>query len=472
MIRASLGNVVNYATTFAFQILFASRYGSSHAAAGFIVVFGLGVAATGILVSSLQSAVMPRLIAPSGGLLGPAVRFLVITAGSAVGIGWLVFLAAGDAAQWLSYITHLDVPIVTDLVRISAPFIVLQILSGELITVALARGDRVIPTLAPAFPSALAALGLLVSPELGVRQVFLLLAAGSLIEVVFLVALVRRPIDIVSAPSARLGSAVALMAFTYMLLSFIPPYERIAAARVSAASAAQLDYGLRSLRAAQQLVLGGVFLAALGNWSASAIRGLHSRTRQSLAATVTLASNILIACSSVALVSAHPLVALIFQRGKFTAHDTDAVSAILLLAIPGFWSEGTGLVITSMLAAMKKNVLLAGVATTSFVLRFALISVLSLRWGAPGVAAAYSIGSLAMLIALAAITIKLSLFSDGLPILRKGSFVGVGTLAVTIATLLLFRGRWQALEVLAVLATFGLLFRFFQPAAGLRLLPK
>jgi peptidoglycan biosynthesis protein MviN/MurJ (putative lipid II flippase) len=359
-----------------------------------------------------------------------------------------------------------------DLIRISAAFLLLQFVAGELAAVALARGQRIAPTLAPGLPSIVAVAGLAISRELDVRVVYELLALGSVFEILFLILAMRRPIRVVPGSAHSFGVAIVLMAFTFALLSMIPAAERITAATYSAASAVQYDYAMRSLRAVQLLILGGLFFAALADWSSSVGRDSDRGRRESLAGTLTLAGNILVLSGCIALVAAHLLVATVYQHGGFTAADTDAVTNIVLLALPGFWAEGTGLMITTMLIAIRRNIVLAAVGTGNFVVRMLLIVGLGLRFGGPGIAIAYSIAAIAALVILSVIAWRLSLLTGAGPILRRGAVVAVGTLAVALIIFGLSGGRPEVLTALPVIGIFALLSYRFQTVRTLRLLPK
>ena len=52
MIRASAGTWANYATTLAFQILFAASFGTSPAASAFVIAFAVAISASGLFVTT------------------------------------------------------------------------------------------------------------------------------------------------------------------------------------------------------------------------------------------------------------------------------------------------------------------------------------------------------------------------------------------------------------------------------------
>ena len=54
MIRATTGVWINYATTVAFQVFLALRYGSGTDASAFVIVFGVAIAVGGVVTASAQ----------------------------------------------------------------------------------------------------------------------------------------------------------------------------------------------------------------------------------------------------------------------------------------------------------------------------------------------------------------------------------------------------------------------------------
>jgi peptidoglycan biosynthesis protein MviN/MurJ (putative lipid II flippase) len=144
--------------------------------------------------------------------------------------------------------------------------------------------------------------------------------------------------------------------------------------------------------------------------------------------------------ASIVLVSAHELVALLFQRGRFTAHDTQAVATLILILLPGFIAQGVGLVFTSSLSATKRNRAAISVGFVNFGVRTALIMALGLLAGATGVAVAYSAANCVVTLALAVICIRLAIWPEGSwASVRLFAAIGLGTLAA--AFVLAWAGR-------------------------------
>ena len=88
MIRATVGVWVNYATTAAFQIVFALRYGSGTEASVFVIVFGVAIAVGGVIAVSVQSVIVPRLPEVEGESSGASCLRRGCTQCGSDGVGW------------------------------------------------------------------------------------------------------------------------------------------------------------------------------------------------------------------------------------------------------------------------------------------------------------------------------------------------------------------------------------------------
>src|SRR3954471_5100981 len=161
MARATIGTWINYATTLIFQVVFASRFGASREAAAFVIAFGLAVAIGGIFTNTVQSVVVPRLVAPDAdALIRGAVRFLGLLAVLSGGVCVLLEAAAIPLGHALEGPLRVPSSTVTGLLLVTAGVIFLLVLTNILITVGLARGQLMLPAMANAVPSIFAALAL------------------------------------------------------------------------------------------------------------------------------------------------------------------------------------------------------------------------------------------------------------------------------------------------------------------------
>ncbi len=455
MIRATTGTWLNYATTLSFQVLFARRFGSNTSASAFVIAFGLAFAITGLFNTTAATIALPRLVAEGGVLRSGALRFMAITL--VVAGATCVVLAIFAAPVGDLLIKGGSRGLSTDLVRGTAAFVVLQVIAGELGIVALARGRRFFPALAPAVPSTAGTMALLALPAIGAGSLYAVLCLSTIAEIGLLAACIGSSVRVTPGEAPRLGVVSILTAVELTLLSLVVPAERSVAALHSSHGAAQYYYASRSLIAVQQLLIGGVLLAAMPDWAALLSADRRQRMANSLVTSVVLGGMLLGVAASIALVSARSLVAFVYQHGDFTPQDTAAVARILVLALPGFCAEGVGLILSQAVLAAKRNWLALGIGLAHIVLRLGLIFVLGLRWGATGVAAAYSVTEVAVLAMQVLAVRKLGLAAHGdRRLLRDGAVVASGTLASALAIVAL-RGTWPqpalALGVMLVFVT-------------------
>ncbi|PYQ63609.1 MAG: hypothetical protein DMF54_16270, partial [Acidobacteria bacterium] len=221
MRRATIGTWLNYATSIGFQVLFASRFGTSHAATAFVIVFSAAISMSGLLISTVQSVAVPRLVAPDGRLLPRTLRFLGVVTALAGLLSLSTALLAEPAAAVLAKLASIDQAQTSELVRWGAVALFAQFLAGELAAVSLSIGDRLIPTVAPTIPSIVAGAALLVQQSAGVVTALQWIAIGSVLQVTMLAILLSRRVRFGSALTPPLTSAALMMLGAYVLLTSI-----------------------------------------------------------------------------------------------------------------------------------------------------------------------------------------------------------------------------------------------------------
>jgi putative peptidoglycan lipid II flippase len=251
---------------------------------------------------------------------------------------------------------------------------------------------------------------MLALPESGVVWAYAAFAIGLGLQAVILAASIWGKAKVGSSidPLPIATPAVAMLA-TFAILSALPPFERVLAAGYRPPDAAYLDYTMRSLSVVQRLIVGGLAFAALGTWSGFVAERRFTELHRSITRSVTLVAAILIGAAAIAAVSAQPLIALIYQRGRFTSADSSAVAAVMIFALIGFVAEGISLVLTTALASTRHNYLLATIALGHFAARLTLDFILAPRLGALGIALAYSLVMTIVLFSVGAIVYRLGL---------------------------------------------------------------
>jgi putative peptidoglycan lipid II flippase len=464
VIRATGGVWISYATTALFQVLFASRFGSTDAATVFVIVFGITIAIGSVLTGCAQTVVVPRLMSADGVFTRSGITTLAV-------INLLAALFFGALVAWRSPLCHALAPHVhvsaASLKAAALPasvFVFFQVLSGTAIAAAIGRGNRLAPAAAPALPSIAGCLYLLVREQPTVTGLFVGLAAGATLEAIGLLALLRRNVRIESTALPRIGAITAATAVQFALLNLIPPVERIVASADSAAGAAQYNYAIRSLAVVLQLLIGGVILAALGDWSSHFRDARREVVTSSIVRTSVVALLVLTLASSIALVFGRQLVEVAYQRGAFTETDTHMVTTLLWLGLVGFCAEGLGLVLSQAIVAARKNKHAIGIGLVHFAVRLALVVALGSLFGVRGVVVGYS-G--AMVIVLAVQIVVVARITDIRFARSLALWRGLAVALGTVGAALIVAGFALALPLrgIAVLAAFVLLTLTLRPTS-------
>jgi peptidoglycan biosynthesis protein MviN/MurJ (putative lipid II flippase) len=462
MIKATAGVWVNYATTVGFQILFAIRFGSGTRADVFVLISALLTAVGTIITATVQSLVTPRLVSPAGGIERQALRLLAALTALAIVVFACIALAAGPLGELIADRLEVGDSAVVDPLRVAALFLFLQVLAGELIAVNLALGRRFLPAAAPAFPST-AGCVLLVATSPSTVALYGALAIGAGVEVLALAGAsrVRRPV--VSAAVAPIRGLAVLTVLQLALLTTFLPLERVMAAETGPSAAAQYNYALRSLAIVLQLLVGGVVLASLGDWSARR-HELGERLRAAIVRTASAAALVLTAAAAVAAIAAASLVGIVYEHGAFSARDTEAVSELLVIALPGFVAEGVTLVLSQVLLAYHRNKHAIAIGFLNFGVRAPLIVILGFEWGARGVAAAYSTSMVVIVVVQLAVLARIGRPTSGeLASVWRVAVVCAGTLAAAAMLREWAPDVAELARLVMVAAVFAALFSVLRP---------
>jgi putative peptidoglycan lipid II flippase len=299
--------------------------------------------------------------------------------------------------------------------------------------VGIARGFRFIPAVAPALPSIIGVVYLVSNRDPSIVTTFYALGIGAACEAGVLAFAAFRYARFSTQESSKMAATSAWTAVQFAALTAIAPLERIVASVHGQAGAADYNYAIRSLGIAEQLLVGGLVLAALGDWSRLATTLGDSRFNVALWRAIGAAAVALVLAGSVAAVSAHALVALVYEHGQFTARDTNQVAHLLLLALPGFVAEGASLVFAQALLAARRNRTAVAIGFGNFSLRAIAIFALGIPFGVAGVAIAYSVATTLNLIPLVIAVAKLSApGQERRAILGRQMIVAAGTAATAI----------------------------------------
>ncbi len=390
MLKATVGTWLNYTTTVIFQVLFAARFGSTVAASTYALTFTIAVALGAIFVGTTQSIYIPRLLSHNGEVLSAGIRrILWLTL-----LALIVFLAFAACASPLAVAlgATLNRPgaHLVAVLRLSALFGFSQVLVGQSAAVSWARGSRFVPAVAPALPSLVASVPMVISHDVTAQTLYLLLTVGTLGQIALLAGTGCRRLHVSAHALAGTGRLTIAFLGAYLLAQFILPFEIFVAARGSGSGGAYFNYAYRALAVAQLLIVGGLTLGALPEWSTYARARARQALEHSIVRTGAVAMLALSLAAAVGLVTSTSLVRLAFQHGSFAAHDTHVVSVIMRAALIGFVAEGMILVLSPALIADRRNraAIAFGVARTACVV--VLVASVGLAAGPVGVAVGYS----------------------------------------------------------------------------------
>jgi putative peptidoglycan lipid II flippase len=462
VIRATIGMWVNYATTGAFQVAFALRYGSGMEANVFVIAFGIAIAIGGVFTSSVQSVIVPRLLSRTGQLVRSAVRLALVFTLLAAAVLLAVWFEAHAVAHVLAERTRISDDALYRALHGACPFVLLQVIAGGLIAINVAIGRRFAPAVAPALPSIAATVPLAFADHVSVSALFTALSIGALAEVAMLVVALcvglRERWRPVAGRLPRVGLIALATTAQLVLLSLLPAFERVMASWQSPEGAAHYNYAIRSLAVVQQLLIGGWVMSSLGDWSNFARRREKRAFERSLVSTATTAGVLLTLAASIGLVAARYLVQVVYEHGAFTSSDTTSVASLVLLALPGFLAEGIGLILSQGLLAYQRNEIAIAIGLGYFFLRGGLVFAFGVQWGAIGVVAAYSVSTVVITCIEAGVLIAIAVVRrSDLAQLRRGASVAAGTLLAATACVAFARTVPSAVQASLVLATFTLL---------------
>lgn len=222
---------------------------------------------------------------------------------------------------------------------------------------------------------------------------------GYAIQSAWLLWLAGRADSIVASP--RLGfsthhwpdlmKAAGVMLIGQVAMSFVGPIDQYTAANLGANANATLGYASRLLS-----LLLGLGAASVGRAALPVLADVHRRGDAARARQLALKWSVVMggAGGVVTLVGwwlAPYVVGLLFERGAFTADDTQRVAEVMrwgLLQIPFYFGV---LVLVQLLASQNRYRIMAAIAVANFALKAAMNFVLAPVMGASGIMLATSL---------------------------------------------------------------------------------
>jgi len=280
-----------------------------------------------------------------------------------------------------------------ELLRIQLPSAIIFGVSGLVMGMLNTHRHFLIPALAPAMYQLGWIFGLLVlKPIMGVYGLGWGVVLGSLLHLAIQLPTLFRVPGRIYIPSLGLGMASVrevirlmgprLLGVAVVQLNFLLNTYLASSQPEGSVSAISLAFSLMLMP--QAAIAQSIAIAALPTFSAQAARGKLDEMRASLTASLRGVLLLAIPATIGLILLRHPLVALLYERGEFTAHSTDLVSWALL------W-YGLGLVAHSVLEIVNrafyamhdtKTPVMVGIAAMTLNLVFSLVfSALFLSWG-------------------------------------------------------------------------------------------
>ncbi len=323
----------------------------------------------------------------------------VLAAGIALAL--LTWLAWPYALDWLGQGLSSQVRGMTgDLLLAFAPVSALLLVAG--ISAARLRAhERHVNTLLDSVPAVatLAWVMLAVSAE-GVGPLLWGTLVGYAIQTVWLAWLAARadagfwgwPRFTLRSPYwPELMGAAGVMLIGQVAMSFVGPLDQYAAANLGANANATLGYASRLL----SLIL-GIGAVSVGRAALPVLADVQSRGDGARARAMALKWSLLMVLAGAGAVVLGWLLApwgvsVLFQRGAFTAENTQAVAQVLrwgLLQLPFYFGV---LILVQLLASQNRYRLMSGIAVANFALKAILNAVLAPSMGAAGIMLATSL---------------------------------------------------------------------------------
>ena len=351
------------------EIVVAARYGTGDAVDAYLLIFNLLNWPLGVLLSVLPTVLIPLLARlrtqskPSESEFTQELLGLVLVFGTALALVAWVFFPLIVRASGLSESA-------ADLAEQMVPPLILLLPVGALniflATRLLGKGSQ-LNTLMEGIPALVLAIVLVLSASADPRALIWGTVAGFGAHSIALLArigfeekLPRPRFGFRSPPWKTFWKAVAVVGLGQALMSFTVVVDQLMASHIAAGAIAALGYAERVIALIVGVGATVAVRATLPAFSASA------DDPAALRKFAFYWTKILFACGTAAAVLAWAfapwLVDVLFNRGAFTDNDVVVVSEVLrygLVQIPFYFG---GVVLTSLIAAQRRYVVLAGVA--------------------------------------------------------------------------------------------------------------
>lgn len=386
------------------EMAVAYRYGVSDAVDAYQYTLTMASWLPLTIVGSLSVVLIPVLVrtrredTPARGLFLGELHGMVIAVGTVLAVltyalwPWILDWAGGGLSAQARDMSQA-------LTLAFAPAALLTLMAG--ISAARLRAhERHINTLLDSVPAVvILAWVLLAGASPGIGPLLWGTLAGYVIQSVWLLWLSARADGLWGRPRMSLSAhqwpdlvkAAGVMLIGQVAMSFVGPIDQYTAANLGSNANATLGYASRLL----SLVL-GIGAASVGRAALPVLADVQSRGDAALARSMALKWSVLMlgagmAAAVVGWALAPWGVALLFERGAFTAQDTAAVAQVLrwgLVQLPFYFGV---LILVQLLASQNKYRIMAIIAVANFLLKAVLNQVLAPVMGTAGIMLATSL---------------------------------------------------------------------------------
>ncbi len=189
-------------------------------------------------------------------------------------------------------------------------------------------------------------------------------------------------------------SAIAIAAWPVFLGALIsqasPLVDQIFASYLSAGSISALSYAMKLISVPTGVIFVAVGRAALPYLSRQASANDMRSFKHTLHLYLWIVGGGTIVLTAFMLVLAHPIVQILFQRGAFTAADTDRTAITLIGFVVGLTPMALGFITSRAFSALGKTRVLMGVTMFSVVANAIFDYIFARLWQSAGIALATS----------------------------------------------------------------------------------
>lgn len=398
MLGSALGAGLSSFTMVARDLLMAREMGISGAVDTYVISYTFVMFVSSVLATSMSGALTPaymRQREESGepialGLAWQAgVRLLCVLA-----IAACLILVASE--QILAVIASNFTADARDLARRTlcwmAGLLPVQAVVAILTVIANNRGSFVRPSMAMALPPFVAALALLLLPQMGVLALAAGTLFGSFTQLACFPAEWRALLKGRVAPKSHkrvlfeLRNQYLPVVMSGCLMSAAPLIDQAMAATLDGGSVATLSYGQKLSSLIISISAFALSSVLLPHFSSMVARDDWDNVYRTLSSVRRLIIIITVPLTVLLVLYSRPLATLVFQRGAFTTEDVAAVAyvqALLVLQIPFYL---TGTLYVRLISALHRNEILLYGTIISLVVKLVANLVL-MRWlGVAGIA--------------------------------------------------------------------------------------